>query len=76
MKIPEGYSITSEMWKAWHETAARLSLKHNIYIAVEREQAVDTHGNAYQTSLHFEVAEHRFDSLTDLLKALKLKAFL
>jgi len=76
MKIPEGLSTTSAMWDLWHATAARLSLKHNIYIEVVRASAADTLGNVRQVAIYFKIDGHKFDSLKDLKSALKLKAFL
>ena len=77
MKIPEGQQMSSNMWDAWYNMAARLSLKHNVFIAVSWDkETIDKLGNCYRSCVYFVVEGHRFDSLVDLLKALKLKAFL
>ena len=76
MRVPEGKQVNTAMWSAWQAVAARLSLKYNIFIGVNCDKNTDKLGNFIEERIYFIVDDHKFDSLADLQRALKLKAFL
>jgi hypothetical protein len=78
MNIPNVSTVDMNIqhFNIWNNVAARLSLKYNIYIGVKRGYSLDTYGNRVYYSIYFEVDGHKIDSLTELKRVLKLKAFL
>lgn len=88
MKIPLNYFLgynTSEFDKVfnlWDQHAKKLSLEHGILIDVRLEAkgilvGLFSHVDVCEvTRIFFKIEDLEFDSLNDLKKALKNKAFL
>lgn len=75
MKIPRKYPISSEAILLWRQTAARIGLRENVYVWVGLERW-DVSDTGPISRIYFQIDEHQFETLTDLKKAIRLKAFL
>lgn len=76
MKIPYGANIEciGSHISHWCDVAARLSIRHDIYIDVK---CVGTHAVGSRVSeVYFAIGDNKFDNLKELRKTLKCKAFL
>lgn len=81
MKIPEGFFKTHDRWKdtftLWYEAADKLSMQYGMAIRVEADYNNQGSEKFQKVSrLTFKVEGHIFDSITDLKKAIRNKAFL
>ena len=77
MKIPPGYNgfELDDLKKVFIRTARKLTMKHGIIISAMHEFKTET---KVVIRLYFKIdgCESEFDSLNDLKKALKNKAFI
>jgi hypothetical protein len=72
MKVREGAIIERYMWEAWFRSAAQIALDHGIFVEV----VYDTGGFGDTTRIYFKVDDHEFENLTELKRAIAMKAFL
>jgi hypothetical protein len=77
MKIPSGTYISSShpIWLAWQAAATKLAIEYGIWIEPIKQGASSANLDDGQ-SLYFQIGDKQFESLRDLRKALKNKAFL
>lgn len=88
MKIPEGKFLGQQAEKTWEYAAAQIGVEQGIIVEVGREYektslAVSMPGgntttwyDTRITRIFFKLNKHEFETLTDLKRALELKAFL
>lgn len=73
MKIPDGKGLRPEAEAAWEHAAAQFGIEQSIFVEV---RTLYDAANHVVIEIWFEYAGHKFDNLTDLKRALQLKAFL
>jgi hypothetical protein len=63
---------------AWKDTAIKLGMQHGIFIEVWGEYLNPSFSQTdYRfTQIWFKIGEHRFESLAELKRAIKMKSFL
>jgi hypothetical protein len=79
MKIPQNIYVSEESRDVviWAETAAKLSMEYGIFVQVEAKKVSSPNSCfAFVEEIWFQVGERRFDSLRELRKALRNRAFL
>jgi len=77
MKIPYSIYITSNnpIWKGWEAAATKLAVEYGVYIEAVKASPSIADADEGQ-HLYFQVGETKFESLRDLRRALRNKAFL
>jgi hypothetical protein len=89
MKIPEDKYFSDEADRTWERAAAQIGVEYGIMVEVGRdiEHTTSTYhsgpnGQSFNlndsriTRIFFKLNGHEFETLTDLKRALQLKAFL
>ncbi len=75
MKVPKGLWIgsNSKYYEKWNEEGIRLSVEYGVFVETEINNLNDP---TIHQEIYYKVGDHRFDSLKDLKKALRNRAFL
>lgn len=89
MKIPEDKYFGDDADRAWDQAAAQIGVEYGIMVEVgrDRKNTTETFPMPYgqpsltlnstkTTRIFFKLNGHEFETLTDLKRALQLKAFL
>ena len=62
--------------KEWSEASRQIGLEHGVFVEVKKEYRGGTVFDDVLSRIYFKVGEHEFESLRELKRACRLKAFL